>query len=139
MGTITVRRRSDGSTGYTAQIRLKRDGKVVHTEAETFSSKALAREWMTRREAALQGQRARGEPVGHRMTVAEMVDWHEGRERAEDPWGRTKKADLAALRTCDLAPKRVDRLTRQDFIEQIERRHKAGAGPADWTRINSAA
>lgn len=46
MGTITARRRNDGTTGYTAQIRLKREGKIVHTEA------------------ALDAQRARGEPVG---------------------------------------------------------------------------
>lgn len=130
MGTITARRRKDGTTGYTARIRLKRGGKIVHAEAETFNTRVLAKEWLTRREATLQGQRARGEPVGPRMTVAEMVKWYEGRERPEDPWGRTKKADLAALRTSDLAPKRVDRLTRQDFIEQIERRRKAGAGPA---------
>lgn len=130
MGTIVARRRKDGTTGYTARIRLKRDGRLVHTETETFSRKALAQEWLTRREAELQGQRARGEPVGQRMTIAEMVTWYEGRERPEDPWGRTKKADLAALRTCDLASKRVDRLIRQDFIEQIERRRKAGAGPA---------
>lgn len=64
MGTITARRRNDGTTGYTAQIRLKREGRIVHTEAETFSSKALAKEWIPRPEAALDAQRARGEPVG---------------------------------------------------------------------------
>lgn len=69
MGAITARRRKDGTTGYTAQIRLKRDGIVVHTEAETFSSKVLAREWMTRREADLDTQRARGEPMGKRMDL----------------------------------------------------------------------
>ncbi len=58
MGTITARRRSNGTTGYTAQIRLKREGRVVHTQSETFSSKALARTWMTRREAELDVQRA---------------------------------------------------------------------------------
>lgn len=130
MGTIIARRRKDGTTGYTAKIRLKRDGKIVHAETETFNTRVLAKEWMTRREATLQGQRARGEAVGDRMSVAEMVEWYEGRERPEEPWGRTKKADLAALRTGDLGPKRVDRLTKQDFIEQIERRRKDGAGPA---------
>lgn len=130
MGTITARRRKDGTTGYTARIRLKRDGRIVHAEAETFSTRTLAKEWITRREATLQSQRARGEPVGHRMTIAEMVEWYEGRERPDDPWGRTKKADLVALRTGRLGPKRADRLTRQDFIEQIEHRRAAGAGPA---------
>jgi integrase len=130
MGTITTRRRKDGSTGYTAQIRLKRDGKVVHSEAETFNTKALAKEWMKRREAALDTQRARGEPVGKRMTLGELVAWYEARERSDQPWGRTKRADLARLRVGPLADRRVDSLTRQDFIAYVEGRRKDGAGPA---------
>lgn len=130
MGTITSRRRSDGTTGYTAQIRLKRDGKIVHSEAETFSSKALAKEWMTRREAALDAQRARGEPVGKRMTLGDMVAWYEGREREGEPWGRTKKADLARLKLGPLKDKRADTLTRADFIAYIDGRRDGGAGPA---------
>lgn len=130
MGTITARRRKDGTTGYTAQIRLKRDGIVVHTEAETFSSKALAREWMIRREADLDTQRARGEPMGKRMTLGDMVAWYEGRERESEPWGRTKKADLARLKVGPLKDKRADLLTRGDFIAYIDARRNAGAGPA---------
>lgn len=130
MGTITARRRKDGSTGYTAQIRLKRDGSLVHTEAETFSTKALAKEWMTRREADLDTQRARGEPMGKRMTLGEMVAWYEGRERQGEPWGRTKRADLARLRTGQLKDRRADQLTRGDFIAYIDQRRRQGAGPA---------
>jgi len=39
MGTITPRKRQDGTIGYTAQIRLKRCGKIIHTEAQTFDRK----------------------------------------------------------------------------------------------------
>jgi integrase len=130
LGTITQRRRADGSQGYTAQIRLKRDGKIVHSEAETFSTRALAKEWLARREAALQAQRARGEPLGRRMTVAEMVGWYEQRERTDARWGRTKRFELARLKDGPLSTRRVDSLTRQDFIAHIERRRAAGAGPA---------
>lgn len=130
MGTIISRRRADGSTGYTAQIRLKRDGRIVHSEAETFTTRALAKEWLTRREAALQGQRARGESLGKRMTVTEMVAWYEDRERKEAPWGRTKRYDLARLKDSPLSDRRVDALTRQDFIAHVEQRRKEGAGPA---------
>lgn len=130
MGTIISRRRAGGSTGYTAQIRLKRDGKVVHNETETFSTRALAKEWIARRESALQTQRARGEPIGRRMTVAELVTWYEGRERSDAPWGRTKRYDLARLKDSPLRDRRVDALTRQDFISHVEQRRKDGAGPA---------
>lgn len=52
MGTITSRKRKSG-TRYTAQIRIKRDGLVVHSEAETFDKHADAKMWMRRREAEL--------------------------------------------------------------------------------------
>ncbi|MFT3807174.1 site-specific integrase [Arenimonas sp.] len=130
MGTIRGRKRQNGTTGYTAQIRLKRHGQIVHTEAATFNTKSLATEWLKRREGALAVQRSRGEVVGRRMTVAEMVSWYETREPKDQPWGRTKKRDLSALRTGRLASRRVDQLTRRDFIEQIEARRAAGAGPS---------
>lgn len=130
MGTITARRRSNGTTGYTAQIRLKRDGRLVHTEAETFGTKALAREWMTRRESELQAQRSRGEVVGRRMTIEQMIEWYQSRERPDKPWGRTKRADLARMKAGPLAGKRADQLTRADFIGYTEWRRNEGAGPA---------
>ena len=43
MGTITSRKRSDGTVGHTAQIRVKRDGEIIHSEAKTFDRKAAAR------------------------------------------------------------------------------------------------
>ncbi|WP_305805950.1 site-specific integrase [Stenotrophomonas sp. YIM B06876] len=130
MGTITSRRRADGSTGYTAQIRLKRDGKIVHSEAETFSTKALAKEWTTRREAELAGQRARGETLGARMTVEQMIEWYQAQERPDNPWGRSKRADLARIKAGALAGKRVDKLAQVDFIAYTHARRVAGAGPA---------
>ncbi|CAE6899297.1 tyrosine-type recombinase/integrase [Paraburkholderia domus] len=53
MGTITPRTTQSGVV-YTAQIRLKRGGKVVHSESKTFERKAIAQKWMTSREAELQ-------------------------------------------------------------------------------------
>lgn len=130
MGTITARRRADGSTGYTAQIRLKQDGKVVHSESETFSSNALAKEWLKRREAALEAQRARGTPIGKRMKLGDLVGWYETRERPAEPWGRTKKADLQRLRVGALKERFIDSLTRKDFVDYVDTRRKDGAGPA---------
>ena len=58
MGTIAQRKRADGTTAYTAQIRLKDQGVIVHTQAQTFTKKALAQAWLKRREAELQVARA---------------------------------------------------------------------------------
>ena len=53
MGTITTRKRSDGTLGYTAQIRLKKGGKIIYTQAQTFDRKAAAQIWMKKRETEL--------------------------------------------------------------------------------------
>lgn len=134
MGTIIPRRRAGGSTGYTAQIRLKHEGKVVHSEAETFSTRALAKEWLSRRELAMQGQKARGELVGRRMTLSALVAWYELRERPDQPWGQSKRADLARLKAGDLKDRKAEDLGRRDFIACIEARRAAGAGSATARR-----
>lgn len=130
MGSILARRRASGATSYTATIRLKSEGKIVHRESETFPTKALAKEWLTRREAELAGQRARGETVGTRMTVAQMITWYSGQMAADNPWGRSKTADLARIGDGAIADMRVDRLTHADFIAYTQGRRKEGAGPA---------
>jgi integrase len=130
MGTIASRRRKDGSLGYTAQIRLKRDGKVVHSESETFNRRQLAIEWMRRRETELDQQRARGEPVGKGITLDELLDWYGKDIKALASWGRTKEADLKRLRNYDISKKSVLRLTTGDYIAHVEIRRHEGAGPA---------
>lgn len=44
MGTIIGRSRKDGSKAFTAQIVIKKDGAIVHREAQTFDRKPAATE-----------------------------------------------------------------------------------------------
>ena len=92
----------------------------MHSESETFDRRALAEQWLRRREGELDTQRARGEPIGKRMTVGEMATGSE--DRASEPWGRTKTTDIRRIRASGLADKRVDQLTRQDFIAYVANR-----------------
>lgn len=130
MGTIIPRRNKSGVLRHTAQIRQKHDGAVVHNESATFGSVAAAKEWLRRRETELDSQRARGEPLGSRMTVEQMITWYQGLEDKTTPWGRTKRAEVARLKAGPLADKRVDRLTTPDFIDYTRKRREEGAGPA---------
>jgi integrase len=130
MGTIVSRRRKDGSLGYTAQIRIHRQGKCIHSESETFDRRQLASEWMRRREAELDQQRARGEPLGKGSTVAELLDWYGTHIKELTPWGRTKEADLKRLAGYEIASKNVLHLTTADYIAHVEARRREGAGPA---------
>jgi hypothetical protein len=49
-GQIRAGKRIDGSTSYTAQIRLFRDGAQVYQESQTFARKEAARAWVLNRE-----------------------------------------------------------------------------------------
>lgn len=53
MGSILARKRQDGSTGYTVLIRVKKAGKVIFSQTETFDREAAAKAWMKKREAEL--------------------------------------------------------------------------------------
>ena len=46
MGTVTVRKRRDGSKGYTAQIRIMQKGVAVYQESQMFYRKATAQAWI---------------------------------------------------------------------------------------------
>ena len=130
MGTIVSRRRKDGTSAYTAQIRLKKAGIIVHSEAETFNEKSRAKEWLRRRESELDQQRARGETLGQAPTLKEVIEWYRVDLKAHAEWGRTKEADLKRLGRYPLAKKVITRLTTQDFIAHVEARRAEGAGPA---------
>lgn len=131
MGTISARKRADKTTAYTAQIRLKENGVIVHTESQTFSRKALAQAWMKRREADLQEQRANGTFNQPLVTVGEMLDSYVKQAEGITEWGRSKKADIARLRASGLADKDARQLCAADLIEYAKgRRINDGAGPA---------
>ena len=53
MGTIIPRKRKSGSTGYHAQVLIKRRGTIVHRESRTFDRKQAAAAWLERRETEL--------------------------------------------------------------------------------------
>lgn len=131
MGTISARKRTDGTTAYTAQIRLKEQGVIVHTEAQTFTKKALAQAWLKRREAVLQEQRANGTLEQPLITVGDLLAAYVQQSKGITEWGRSKKADIARLQASGLANKDARFLTAADLIEYAkDRRINNGAGPA---------
>jgi len=101
MGSIAPRKRKDGTTGYTAQIVLKKDGAVVHREARTFDRRQAAATWLEKREAELKApggiERAR-----HRgATLADAIDKYV--DQSLKDMGRTKAQVLRAIRESPIA------------------------------------
>jgi len=131
MGTITTRKRADGSQSYTAQIRLKEGGQVIYSEAQTFSRKVLASEWLRRREYELEQERASGQALHKKVSVGELLrDYVSAAENVTE-WGRSKKADIARLQASGLADLQATKLTVQDLMGYAKkRRTEDEAGPA---------
>jgi hypothetical protein len=50
---VIPRKRNDGSTGYRAQLLIKRAGKIVHRKGRTFDRKPAATAWLEKREKEL--------------------------------------------------------------------------------------
>lgn len=45
MPAIKARKQADGSTRYTAMVRIRRQVKVLHKEAKTFAYRSAAERW----------------------------------------------------------------------------------------------
>jgi len=112
MGTILARRRKDGSTGYTAQILMKRKGVIVHREAQTFDRKQAAKAWLDRRETELREPGAlerREDPK-----LADVIDRYVAESKRAI--GRTKAQVLRAIKTYDVADLRCSQITSADIV-----------------------
>jgi integrase len=115
MGTITPRRRSDGTTGYTAQIRIKRAGRVVHSESETFDREQAARIWMAKREEALAAPGGLEKVAVKDPPLHEVIQQYELETKRD--LGRTKKQVLKTIRESDLGKRRCSEATSQVLVE----------------------
>ena len=54
MPTIKVRKQTNGSTRYTAIVRIRRGSTVLHQESRTFTHRTAALSWAKHREVALE-------------------------------------------------------------------------------------
>ena len=69
MGTIIARQRKDRTVGYTAQILIKKNGKIIHREAQTFDRRQAAKAWLARRETELAQPGALERPDNPKLLV----------------------------------------------------------------------
>ena len=142
MATIVARKRSDGTTAYTAQIRIKRAGVVVHSEAKTFARRATAKAWAAEREEQIRrdpSATTRAEHVG--VTVGDLIRRYVAAREAIEPLGRSKGQHLNLLLSFDIASIPALTLTTQRVIEHVQGRRESGVGGATvandliWLRV----
>jgi len=115
MGTISVRERKDKSIGYTAQIRLKRAGRVVYSEARTFDRKAAAAAWIAKREKELARPGALDAAAQADPLFGEVIEKYV-RESIKEI-GRTKTQVLNAVARAPIGLKRCSEIGSIDYVE----------------------
>lgn len=133
MATIRKRKRKDGTFGYTAQIRIMRDGQQVYQESQTFDRQQAAKAWAAKREAELAepGAIERASRGGHLMrdVILRYLDEYE-RVR---PMGETKHRTLRAIARSWLGDVADRDLSHQVLVEYAQWRlgpEGGGAAPA---------
>ena len=117
MGQIHKRKRKDGSSGYTAQIRRKRAGKTILSITQTFDRHSQAKAWIKRKErelsqpdgltAALKKQRA--------CSLRDVIDTYIKSQAGGI--GRSKLQNLRAICRFEFANRGAETLTSSDFVE----------------------
>ena len=94
MGRIAARKRKDGTVGYTARVQIKKAGKVVFTQAQTFDREAAAKIWIAKKEKEFASG---GLPQAKKaLTVSQAIDRYI--EQSRNEMGRTKEQVLNAVK-----------------------------------------
>lgn len=120
MSSIIARPRRDGTIGYTAQIKIKRGGKVVFSQAQTFDREQAAKAWLVRkrRELAQPGAiEAAGRPEAS-ATVGDAIARYLDKSGAS--MGRTKIQALGALQDMPIASIRAADVRSHDIVALAE-------------------
>lgn len=120
MGTITKRKRKDGTFGYTVQIRVKQGGIVVHTEAQTFDRRQAADQWNMKRTTELRDpavlEKAMGMHSDPKFGV--VIDKYLG--DLEKEIGKTKSQVLRKVRDDKIGSLLCSQITSPVLLEYLD-------------------
>lgn len=121
MGTITSRKRKDGTTGHTAQIRVKQGGIVVHTEAQTFDRKQVAEMWLKKRETELAEPGALDRAMGTHQDplFRDAIDKYLTDTRKD--LGKTKAQVLRSVKADEIGATRCSQVNSQVILAFLNR------------------
>ena len=121
MATITQYKKKSGKISYRAQIRIAKNGAIVHQESETFDTKTLAKAWATKREAELSARKV-FKPKEKPLKISQIIKDYIS--QFGQNYGRSKNYDLARLLNYSLAELDISELTAQILIAHCIRRNK---------------
>ena len=116
MGTITKRVTSTGETRYRAQVRIKRNGFADFTESKTFSKKALANEWIKKRESEFETDTDSFLKQSGKVHLT-LGDALKKYLKEVEGFGRSKRMGIRFLCDWPIGKLLIKDLKRQDFTD----------------------
>jgi integrase len=130
MSTIKIRKQANGATRYTAIVRLRRKGAILHRESRTFTHRSAALSWAKHREVALEDPAELARLRLSTPTLAELIRWYIETFETISRWQRSKQTHLEFLERHSLGKSVAHTLTSADLIRHVQSRRAEGAGPA---------
>jgi hypothetical protein len=137
MATIRTRKQADGSTRYTAIVRLRRGKTPVHQEARTFAHRSAALTWAKHREVVLEDPSALVRVQPGAPTVAEVIRWYIDNFETVSKWQRSKQAHLEFLQRNALGKLNALTLKVAELLDHVRSRRDS-AGPATVANVRHA-
>lgn len=130
MATIRARKQADGSTRYTAIVRVRKGKTIIHQEYKTFAHRVAAVTWAKHREVALEDPATLIRVRQGTSTLAELIRWYIETFETISKWQRSKQAHLELLERHTLGKRDALTLTSAALIDHVRSRRAKGAGPA---------
>jgi len=130
MATIRARKQADGSTRYTAIVRIRKGKIIIHQEYRTFAHRVAAVTWAKHREVVLEDPSAFARVQHGAPTLAELIRWYIDTFATISKWQRSKQAHLELLERHALGKCNALTLTSAALIDHVRSRRAKGAGPA---------
>lgn len=130
--TIEKRLRADGTARYRCTVGVKKNGKYIHRESQTFSKNTLAKSWGSKRVAHIEEhgipETAPDALTGNILTVADLLREYERHPNIKV--GRSKKSALAILCRSTIGDVNLSALKAMDIIEHCRMRKAQGLSPS---------
>lgn len=128
MAYIRARKQSDGSTRYTAVIRIRKGKAVVHREAKTFAHRSAALTWARHREVILEDPAALISAQDGTQTLAAIIRWYIDTFESVSKWQRSKQTHLEFLERHKIGKSNPFGLTTAILVDHVRNRRAEGTG-----------
>jgi integrase len=133
MATIRARKQSDGTTRYTAIVRIRKRKTIIYQEYKTFALRTAAISWAKHREVELEKPGFLYRAQHGTPTLAELIRWYIDTFETISRWQRSKQTHLQFLERHAIGKANALTLTPAMLIDHVRSRRANGAGPATVT------